>query len=228
MLDRQPIAPRTNRTGQPTRPVCNALGAGRAVFDGSQPPQPVFKRETLRGRFRPQGGRLFIGELNDCHNTGDPSPFSRVKDNVPVVTSTSCLRAGNLLKGCRLFAFMRTWIVPLTEVIFYKEGDTVPVREWLKSLPSKVARKCPLYLDMLEQQGHELLRPIADFLRDGIYELRPSFQGVNYRILYSFSGRNVVVVSHGIVKESEVAGNGDRSSSPAETVTPIRSQIAQL
>ena len=57
---------------------------------------------------------------------------------------------------------------------------------------------------MLKQQGHELRRPIADFLRDGIYELRPSFQGVHYRILYFFSGRNVVVVSHGIVKEAEV------------------------
>ena len=57
---------------------------------------------------------------------------------------------------------------------------------------------------MPEQQGHELRRPIPDFLRDGIYELRPTFQGVNYRILYFFSGRNVVVVSHGIAKESEV------------------------
>ena len=103
-----------------------------------------------------------------------------------------------------LFAFMRTSIIPRTEVIFYKEGDRVPVREWLKSLPAKVGRKCLLYLDVLEQQGHELRRPIADVLRDGIYELRPSFQGVNYRILYFFSGRNVVVVSHGIVKESEV------------------------
>jgi hypothetical protein len=57
---------------------------------------------------------------------------------------------------------------------------------------------------MLEQQGHELRRPIADSLRDSIYELHPSFQGVHYRILYFFSGRNIVVVSHGIVKESEV------------------------
>jgi phage-related protein len=103
-----------------------------------------------------------------------------------------------------VFAFMRTLVVPHTEVIFYREGDSVPVREWLKSLPSKVARKCLLYLDMLEQHGHELRRPIADFLTDGIYELRPTIQGVNYRMLYFFSGRNVVVVSHGIVKESEV------------------------
>jgi hypothetical protein len=94
--------------------------------------------------------------------------------------------------------------VPQTEVVFYKEGDSVPVREWLKSLPRKVARKCLVYLDVLEQQGHELRRPIADFIRDGIYELRPTFQGVNYRILYFFRGRNAVVVSHGIVKQSEV------------------------
>ena len=99
---------------------------------------------------------------------------------------------------------MRTLVVPQTEVIFYKEDDKVPIREWLRSLPAKVGRKCLLYLDMLEQQGHELRRPIADSLRDGIYELRPSFQGVHYRILYFFSGRNVVVVSHGVVKESEV------------------------
>ena len=99
---------------------------------------------------------------------------------------------------------MRTSIVPHTGVIFYKEGDEIPIRGWLTSLPPKAARKCLLYLDMLEQQGQAVRRPIADFLRDGIYELRPSFQGVNYRILYFFSGRNVVVVSHGIVKESEV------------------------
>jgi phage-related protein len=53
-------------------------------------------------------------------------------------------------------------------------------------------------------KGHELRRPAADFLRDGIYELRPSYQGVNYRILYFFAGKNVVVVSHGLKKESEV------------------------
>jgi hypothetical protein len=41
-------------------------------------------------------------------------------------------------------------------------------------------------------------------LRDGIYELRPSYQGVNYRILYFFMGRDVVVLSHGITKEGAV------------------------
>jgi phage-related protein len=59
-------------------------------------------------------------------------------------------------------------------------------------------------LRKLEANGHELRRPAADFLRDGIYELRPSHQGVHYRILYFFAGKNIVVVSHGLKKESEV------------------------
>ena len=44
----------------------------------------------------------------------------------------------------------------------------------------------------------------TDYLRDGIYELRASHQGVHYRILYFYSGRAIVVLSHGIVKEQEV------------------------
>lgn len=44
----------------------------------------------------------------------------------------------------------------------------------------------------------------ADYLRDGIYELRASLQGVNNRILYFFHGSLAAVVSHGIVKERVV------------------------
>ena len=90
------------------------------------------------------------------------------------------------------------------EVIFYREGDTVLVREWLKTLPNKAQRKCLTYIAQLEMQGHQLRRPIADFLRDGIYELRPSCQNVQYRILYFFSGKGSVVLSHGITKEQAV------------------------
>jgi len=94
--------------------------------------------------------------------------------------------------------------VPQSEVIFYREDDSVPVRDWLKKQPGKVQIKCLAYIAQLEAKGHELRRPAADFLRDGIYELRPSYQGVNYRILYFFAGKNVVVVSHGLKKESDV------------------------
>ena len=64
-------------------------------------------------------------------------------------------------------------------------------------------------------------RPTADFLRDGIYELRPSFEGVNYRILYFFSDRNFVVVSHGIVKESEIPEKEIEQSSGSTSLRRI-------
>ncbi|MBM3811173.1 MAG: hypothetical protein FJW20_06005 [Acidimicrobiia bacterium] len=44
----------------------------------------------------------------------------------------------------------------------------------------------------------------GDCLRDEIYELRASYRGVHYRMLYFFHGRRAVVVSHGIVKERAV------------------------
>ena len=52
--------------------------------------------------------------------------------------------------------------------------------------------------------GHELRRPGADLLRDGIYELRVNLQGIHYRILYFFHGSVAAVVAHGIVKERAV------------------------
>lgn len=87
------------------------------------------------------------------------------------------------------------------KVVYYLEDDgTVPIAEWLDSLPRKASAKCQAYLARLQSEGHELRRPIADYLRDGIHELRPSMGGVHYRILYFFHGNEAVVVSHGLTK----------------------------
>ena len=94
--------------------------------------------------------------------------------------------------------------MPKTEVVLYKENEEVYFLKWLKTVPVKAQRKCLVYLSQLAAHGHELRRPLADLLRDGIYELRPSLQGVHYRILYFFSGENFVVVSHAITKRSAV------------------------
>jgi phage-related protein len=91
------------------------------------------------------------------------------------------------------------------ELIYYQEEDgAVPLIQWFDTLSPKAIQKCHVKLDRLEQLGHELRRPEADYLRDGIYELRASYQGVHYRMLYSFHGRAAVVVSHGLMKESAV------------------------
>ncbi len=93
-----------------------------------------------------------------------------------------------------------------TEVFFFREpkDGSVPLLEWLDGLPTKVKAKCIERIDRLGELGHELRRPEADFLREGIYELRASYQGVHYRMLYFFAGKAVVVLSHGLTKEREV------------------------
>ena len=68
----------------------------------------------------------------------------------------------------------------------------------------KVQDKCRVRIERLRDLGHELRRPEADYLRDGIYELRVGFTGMNYRILYFFYGQITAVLSHGLVKEREV------------------------
>ncbi|HYH46218.1 MAG TPA: type II toxin-antitoxin system RelE/ParE family toxin [Thermoanaerobaculia bacterium] len=87
-------------------------------------------------------------------------------------------------------------------------GDkTVPVLDWLRQLRQRDRRayaKCVVRIQRLAQEGHALRRPEADYLRDGIYELRARQGRVNYRILYFFHGQNVVILAHGLTKEDEV------------------------
>ena len=64
--------------------------------------------------------------------------------------------------------------------------------------------KCVARIEVLAELGHELRRPVADYLRDGIYELRVRVGQVNYRILYFFHGQNVAILAHGLTKEKEV------------------------
>ena len=95
--------------------------------------------------------------------------------------------------------------LPPTEIIFCRDEEgRVPLLDWLDGLPAKARLKCLARLQRLEMLGHELRRPEADYLRDGIYELRASFQGVHYRMLYFFHKTQAIVVSHGLQKEREV------------------------
>jgi phage-related protein len=95
--------------------------------------------------------------------------------------------------------------MPRSQVVFYREDDgTVPLLDWLDSLPRPVVVKCRVKLDRLKELGHELRRPEADYLRDGIYELRVRVGRVNYRMLYFFHQNIAAVVSHGLVKEQRV------------------------
>lgn len=76
----------------------------------------------------------------------------------------------------------------------------MPVLDWLDTLVPKARDKCAVRIERLKELGHELRRPEAAILRDGVYELRAKHAGTNYRILYFFHGSKAVVLSHGFSK----------------------------
>ena len=98
--------------------------------------------------------------------------------------------------------------MPQTRVVYFLESDgTSPVWEWLVDLRRshpKAFAKCVVRLRRLIAMGHELRRPEADLLRDGIYELRVRFGTVNYRLLYFFHGQQLAIVAYGLTKEGAV------------------------
>ena len=98
--------------------------------------------------------------------------------------------------------------MPRTHVAFYREADgEAPVVDWLRDLletNAKAWSNCRARIELLAQLGHELRRPAADYLRDGVYELRAKQGHVQYRLLYFFHGRQVAILAHSLTKEDKV------------------------
>jgi phage-related protein len=81
---------------------------------------------------------------------------------------------------------------------FVDERGRNPVKEFISSLTVKEQAKVFAYINELLHQGHNLRRPIADYLTDGIYELRPK----GNRIFYFFFLKDSVVFLHAIKKKT--------------------------
>jgi hypothetical protein len=82
--------------------------------------------------------------------------------------------------------------MPQTDVVFYQEDpEDVPVLDWLKELRRSGQRayeSCAGAIARLGEFGHELRRPLAGILRDGIYELRIRKGDVNSGFSIFFTG----------------------------------------
>ena len=103
--------------------------------------------------------------------------------------------------------------MPKTLVLFYQEKEgSSPLIDWLHELKRsnrKGFAQCIGRISQLQSEGHELRRPSADYLRDGIYELRAKHIKVQYRILYFFHGQNVAILAHGIIKEQSAVPDNE-------------------
>jgi phage-related protein len=104
-----------------------------------------------------------------------------------------------ILEGCAL---------PRTNLIFYMDlRAEAPVLGWLAQLRRRRPRayaKARARLLRLAEYGHELRRPAADYLQDGIYELRMRDGKVNYRLLYFFHGSHTAVLVDALAKEGRI------------------------
>jgi phage-related protein len=92
-------------------------------------------------------------------------------------------------------------------VIFYKTVDgKCPVRDFLDSLPARVAQKIVWVLKLLEDLD---VVPSSYFKNligtEEIWECRIPFGSNAHRLLCFFSDRSAVVLSHGFVKKSPKA-----------------------
>lgn len=116
------------------------------------------------------------------------------------------------MKGVAIYRNIAIINMPPVKILIFKDEQGVsPILIWLDELPVKIKAKAFDRIEELAALGHELRRPRAAYLRDGIYELRWKNQSVNYRALYFFYGRSIAVVSHGLTKEDVVpSGEIDR------------------
>jgi len=98
---------------------------------------------------------------------------------------------------------------PYSRNLYREPAGEVPVLDWAgqaaKAEP-RAYQSSVAAVERLAEFGHELRRPMADLLRDGIYELRIRTGRVQYRILYFFHGRNVAILGHGLTKRGRRAG----------------------
>jgi len=73
--------------------------------------------------------------------------------------------------------------------------------EFLDGLTVKVRAKLMKWIQKLEEMGPDLPRPYADTVRGKIRELRLVFASDQYRCLYFFDGRKIVL-THGFIKKT--------------------------
>lgn len=88
-------------------------------------------------------------------------------------------------------------------VLYPDEKGYRQAEELIKLLQPKVSAKFIKTFKLLSDEGPNLKRPHADYLKEGIRELRVKFSPNEYRALYFFTGINKIVITHIFVKKTD-------------------------
>ena len=89
-------------------------------------------------------------------------------------------------------------------MIFYQStSGKCPVEEFVQDLPVEDAKEVVASIAALRELGNTARRPLADYLEDGIYELRARRFKKQFRVLYTFAGRHTILLLAGFVKKTK-------------------------
>ena len=81
-------------------------------------------------------------------------------------------------------------------------GD-YPVKDFIQHLDKKSRAKILRYIELLEKEGPDLLRPYADYVKGKIRELRIKISSGNIRIFYFFFMERNIILLHVFKKKTQ-------------------------
>src|SRR5262249_23170113 len=96
------------------------------------------------------------------------------------------------------------------EVRFYETtSGRRPVQEFLESLDNKAQAKVATRIELLEEQGPNLVRHYADIVRGKIRKLRIEYSSNDYRVLCFFVLKNNIILFNGFKKKTQELKKND-------------------
>lgn len=95
-------------------------------------------------------------------------------------------------------------------VLYYVTiNQNCPIQEFIDNQNKRNQAKILSFFSLLEERGPTLPRPYADFLQEGIHELRLKLQGKQTRNLYFFCFRNFIILTHAFLKTTGKVPKGE-------------------
>jgi len=92
-------------------------------------------------------------------------------------------------------------------ILYEKENGTIPVAEFLDTLPAKHYAKALRDIDVLEKYGTALTEPLAKHVKGKLWELRTKSASNISRIFYFVHiGQNIILL-HGFMKKTQRTPN---------------------
>jgi phage-related protein len=89
-------------------------------------------------------------------------------------------------------------------ILYYESAnEECPVEEFINSKSAGNRIKIFNWMEQLERHGPNLPRPYADFLEDGIHELRIKLSGEQVRIIYFFCYHDFIILTHVFIKKTD-------------------------